>query len=360
MKVGIVIPTLNRTEFLLRQLSYYKRVACPHGIYIGDSSEPAQAQKLQEVVQSFSDSLNIYYEPYPHLNDMQTINALLKLVKEPYAAFVADDDFLCPNGLTQCAEYLSQHSDHSVAHGKALLCGFAGPHTQQFTTGPYPMGSLYGETASKRLVSFYERYFVPLFSVHRTEEFIQATEAAWDIPDKAFRELLPCGISAVQGNVKELDCLYLIRQTHPQRYVTADIFDWLTGEDWALSFGLFQKHLTEALVVQEGLSVEQAQEVVKEAFWMHLLTHLQRIWAKNYGSFEGDTSMLDDRVAALVRRFLGHKFYERVKYHVLQMKNRQYTLPGLRKTSSPYYKDFLPIYQTITEPIEWSGLQSSQ
>ena len=50
LKVGIVIPTIYRSEFLVRQLRYYAKVGCDHSIYIGDSSQGLHADQLQEAV----------------------------------------------------------------------------------------------------------------------------------------------------------------------------------------------------------------------------------------------------------------------------------------------------------------------
>ena len=38
-RVAILIPTKNRSEFLIRQLKYYASVDSVHPIYIGDSSD---------------------------------------------------------------------------------------------------------------------------------------------------------------------------------------------------------------------------------------------------------------------------------------------------------------------------------
>ena len=37
-KVAILIPTMNRSDFLIRQLNYYANVKSQHPIYIGDAS----------------------------------------------------------------------------------------------------------------------------------------------------------------------------------------------------------------------------------------------------------------------------------------------------------------------------------
>ena len=43
--VGIAIPTMNRSEFVIRQLNYYAQVGCHHTIYIVDSSPTDEFNK---------------------------------------------------------------------------------------------------------------------------------------------------------------------------------------------------------------------------------------------------------------------------------------------------------------------------
>ena len=45
LKVAILIPTMNRADFVIRQLQYYASVNCPHTIYIGDSSNQENSEK---------------------------------------------------------------------------------------------------------------------------------------------------------------------------------------------------------------------------------------------------------------------------------------------------------------------------
>ena len=47
-KVAIIIPTMNRADFLIRQLEYYKSVKSPHPIYIGDSSNKKEKSCVKQ------------------------------------------------------------------------------------------------------------------------------------------------------------------------------------------------------------------------------------------------------------------------------------------------------------------------
>ena len=58
--LGILIPTLNRSDFVVRQLNYYASVNCHYTIYLGDSSNAhhleavlSAIERLKFVLKSF-------------------------------------------------------------------------------------------------------------------------------------------------------------------------------------------------------------------------------------------------------------------------------------------------------------------
>ena len=67
--VAIIIPTKDRSQFLIRQLCYYASVNCPYTIYIGDGSKVEHANKIQSAVKKLKDKIKIVYVHYPDRND---------------------------------------------------------------------------------------------------------------------------------------------------------------------------------------------------------------------------------------------------------------------------------------------------
>ena len=57
----------------------------------------------------------------PGFNSVECVGKLVHMVSTPYAAFVADDDFLVPSALEQCADFLDVNQDYSAAHGLGIL-----------------------------------------------------------------------------------------------------------------------------------------------------------------------------------------------------------------------------------------------
>src|SRR5437867_1395368 len=107
----IIIPTINRPHFIKRLLHYYSSIATPLAILIGDSSQGDIAQEVRKQIEHYQNRLNVHYYDCAHLNDSQTIKALVHWAKTPYIVFVADDDFLVPRGLEQCVHFLEHNPD---------------------------------------------------------------------------------------------------------------------------------------------------------------------------------------------------------------------------------------------------------
>ena len=54
-------------------------------------------------------------------NDLQANHFLINNCKTNYLAWVADDDFLIPDGIRRAREFLETNDDFRVAYGSAIL-----------------------------------------------------------------------------------------------------------------------------------------------------------------------------------------------------------------------------------------------
>src|SRR3989344_4055848 len=86
MKVATIISTMNRPDFILRQFEFYELMDSPHPIYISDSSNEENAEKLKNGIKKFK-KLNITYQWAPPGKDC--LYLLLPLVKEKFAILLS-------------------------------------------------------------------------------------------------------------------------------------------------------------------------------------------------------------------------------------------------------------------------------
>jgi hypothetical protein len=60
-RVGIMIPTMNRADFLARELAYYGDVGSRNTIYVGDLSETSHADQTLKAIGGLKRRVNIVY-----------------------------------------------------------------------------------------------------------------------------------------------------------------------------------------------------------------------------------------------------------------------------------------------------------
>ena len=348
--LGIVIPTMNRPEFLIRQLAYYADVGCRYTVYVGDSSDPAELELTAQAVSRLQSRINIVHIPVPGMSASEATSHVLHLITEPYVTYIGDDDFLVPQSLEKCARFLEEHADFSTVHGVATMCGIPSDSAYGQVSGlqPYGQGQMEHGTARERLKGLLGKYYVTFFSVHRTEEFRGDVDAALEMADESFRgELLTSCLSIVRGKSKQLDCLYLVRQAKSQHGRLPDVYDWLTSPDWLPSYQTFRDLLAEALAQQDMLSTDEAREVVKEAFWSFLAGPLSRDWEATYGNGRSGRRNNLKRAAA---RFPAVRWLWNTMRSWNPGNHSRFTLPALLRPTSPYHADFMPIYRAMASP----------
>ena len=353
-KVAILIPTMNRSDFLIRQLRYYASVNSPHPIYIGDASNEEHRQRIQDECKKIGQKLTIHYHHWPEMNDRQTIAFLGETAEEKYCAFTGDDDFLIPDSLIKCAEFLEIYPDYGTAQGRAVLFTLKepGPFGAMNGVGPYwSRKEAEEKTAAERLLHFGRNYWVPQFSVHRQNEFLEDSINYRKITDKSFGELLHSFTFISKGKSKFIDCLYLIRQGHDARYVLSDALDWLTGSNWQPSFQLFMNSVSEGLVKVDNIKAEKAKEVVKQAF----RTYLLRAITKKH-KYKNKDRIAGKLFRDWIKGIPGTKMtvnMARTLFSIITSRTGSLSLPALLRHSSPYHKDFMPVYAAITkQPVK--------
>ena len=348
IKVAILIPTMNRSEFIIRQLKYYSSLGSPHPVYIGDASDKEHSERTKHASEKLNDQITIHYYHWPGHSDRQTMKRLGDVAKESYCAYNGDDDFLIPNSLSKCAEFLERNLDYRTAQGKAVLFGLkeTGPVGTVSWVGKYRSNNNAEEdTGVDRILNFAKNYWVPEPSVHRRTEYVEDSSIAAEIQDRAFGELLRCFTFITKGKSKFIDCLHLIRQAHDARpFSQFNTFEWLTGPEWVPSFTLFIDSVIEALMKVQNLTEDEAKNTVNKAIWSYLFISLKRSYIKKNNNQILFREWL--RGFMILRKMANNVRLVRSKFTA---KKGELSLPALLNPSSPYHKDFIPIYNVITD-----------
>ncbi len=116
--VAIIVPTMNRSNFIRRLLYYYSNCLIDNTVYIADSSDDEfHIKVIKEAITDVSHNLNVVYAHYPKTNIEEAKRLILNQVTEKYASYCGDDDFLVPSTLKKCAIFLDNNQDYSNCHG---------------------------------------------------------------------------------------------------------------------------------------------------------------------------------------------------------------------------------------------------
>ena len=323
--ISILIPTLNRSEFVIRALDYYAQTGFGGTICIGDSSEREHIEKTQRAIDRLNDRLDIVYrvlQKPPHMTQAGCVQRLADLVTTPYTVYAGDDDFLIPAGLDRCVDFLEHHPEYSAAHGARLKVKLR----SSGASGPIEIGHYVSETeyesenAAERWIGYMRNAFATHFYVHRTETWQRIYRGAGP-PELVhyLGEVLVCSNSVILGRIKRLDCLTSVFQVNDNlifSWETTPLFSLMNEANWSASVEVLRASIVEALVQEDGMSESEAEELFVRELWQH------------------------------VTGILVHQFQK--KYANARVAEPTSILPSLLDPANPHYEDFRHVHQVVS------------
>ncbi|MEK7507157.1 MAG: TIGR00180 family glycosyltransferase [Patescibacteria group bacterium] len=356
-RVGITIPTMNRSEFIIRQLKYYAKVGCPHTIYIVDSSPTDEFNKTDSYIKNLGDKINVvhkYFPPGPgHLE------FLYSLVEEDYLCFCGDDDYQIPDTLTKCAQFLNNNRDYESACGTSVTFrlkwhGQYKPYGELDRLADYPRYSVEFDTATERLNYFFDNYFTALVSVSRTENVKRNYKNTLEIKDLVIRdEILQCGLTLAAGKSKVIDSLGFIHQIHDQMpYHLPDIYDWISGDNWLESIRMLEKRVVKELMAIDKINERDAKTGFKQALWSYFNKQFPREYREKYLALPIKQLSKYKELKAKVGltfpalKYLYKKWSSKIKGQSIRLHY------GVLRPESKYYKDFKPVMDSFTGKLQ--------
>lgn len=354
-RVGILIPTMNRANFIVRLLNYYANLNSPHTIYIADSSNEENAKIIKKEINKLKDKLSISYLFTPSGDSVRSIIESLLVIQEKYVTFIGDDDYFVPSTLTACAEFLENNFDYHTAMGLSLTIRVAGGEVYGKLTGihDYPRYSIEANTASQRLLDYLGPCFTTITAAVLSTEcmlkYFQDGQQIKDISIKA--ELLPCCRMIIAGKSKILDQIGCVRQIHNAHFHLDDMFDHFTNPNWNPSYQEFRHQIVQNLVNKDNISVEEAEKVFKKAFWFNF----QKYLSAGYHNFVSEKKIIVSSYGNL-RTKIGSKLpiLKKIYRAVKQLFSNKYQLHyEVMQPKSKYYRDFKPIVDSLTQSNEF-------
>jgi len=355
--VGIIVPTMNRPDFVIRQLNYYASLDSPHTLYYADSSGPESAKKIKDEIEKLKNKLNAVYVASPAGDIVKSLVQLLSLVKEKYAVFVSDDDYWIPDALSECVEFLEKNSDYEIATGKSIM--FKTENNEVYgkikEIDDYAKYSVENDTASERLLAYLgEKSSTCITAVLRTDHFLKYNQDSLEIKDFSMRsELLISCLMLIAGKYKVIDKLGYVMQIHDTNsaHSAGDTFDWIIdNENWHSSYNLVRSKAVAALTAKDNISQEKAEQVFKQSMWFYLGTNLRGHYDRSIS--RGTMNTINP--AKQAKKSLRTKIATRLP--LLKKVYRQFIVPWLKRNQlqyevtrpgSKYYKDLQNIVDSL-------------
>jgi glycosyltransferase domain-containing protein len=359
---GIFIPTMNRVDHVIRQLRYYAYVRCPHTIYIGDSSPKEESYRIQNEINRLGDKIKAIYKYLPNHDSWQAHFAMILEVREKYICYSGDDDYQIPASVTKCIQFLEKNNDYSSASGYAVSFRLKTSSDHNLygdleRLADYPRQQIEDESASDRIVKFFNNYYVTHFSVNRTEILVKSWGQSKDMTDDTLKaEILPTSLPMIEGKSKILDCLGFIRQIHAGRTLILDLPILLVNEKWQSSYKILQSKLSEAISLKDKIGLDDAGKIAQKAFWGYIAKQLLKDYTSIYPDLFTYSKGSNHHSLKVLKANLGLKFptvksgYKQILRSLIGGGLAPLHYEVLQKRSK-YYKDFKTIMDSFTGKI---------
>ena len=341
--ITFLIPTINRSDLIIKYLNYLKMNKFNGQVLLGDSSNMEHYQKTENYIQQLDCEFEVqqFYFPnmYPHL----CIQEMLANIKFPYSMYIHDDDYLILDTLYKCVDFLDSNPEYSGVGGKGIACYINENNDNKIDeVYEYKVSEIMLDTAVKRLDELMNNYSVINFSLARTKDFLTRWPSNNDMQDRGIGgEYLPAAMLATQGKVKMVEDLFVVRQIHGRRSILPNYFDTFLLPAWGPSINFSLKYVAKHVAEIDSIPFNEAYEAVKNA-WM---TYYKKEFLSVYVY---DKKKLD--INNFAKSVPGLKpIYKLSKALLNKLVGRNpVSLSELLSVNSPYHNDFLKVYNVIT------------
>lgn len=295
-RVTVLIPTLNRTEFVVRALAFYARGGFTGRIILGDSSKAPHAQLVQAAVETHASRLNIHLEPLPkdrYPTMAECVQRMVDLVETPYMVMVPDDDLHMPGSLRAAPDFLDGHPGYVGAMGERLNIKLG----RVTPWGPvdWAIMARYADFENpdpvRRLVYYTAHGLSLYYAVMRSDIWRACLTASQTLNLPYFgEEFLPNCLSVIRGRFKILPRLGPIAQTDDSGGI------WRRNTSYGLindpRWPAFREGLMDMLgrelvdAASPDMTLDEARRIIDREIWRNLVllmpSHFAMTHTPNY------------------------------------------------------------------------------
>ena len=266
---SVVIPTFEGTPFLKRTLDYFRHVSFKGRVVLADNSSGDHRKFVAACSGDYPDLRLEVFAFAENIRFLDKMTATLEKIDTQFVLLHAHDDFMLPDGVEQCVDFLAGNPGYSVARGRIAMFALARNASEpsaQVTVSlvPHPMRGYEQPDAVERLLAHIERYASTFYSVHRRASLLESfrlTERATQ--NVIFFQYLSSCIAALQGKIWCSDRLFYVRQGHTDswsgRLKNGDYEHWpmlITSPDFSRYYQEFRTTLAQYVESKSGVPAD--------------------------------------------------------------------------------------------------------
>lgn len=375
--ITIIIPTYNRSHYLARILQYYKEQNTNIPILVADSSSKTESRANLAVVDSVSKNLKVELK-YFETNESwlassafygKVISALM-YCESKFVVLCADDDFIVPDAIRKCTQFLEENPDYSIAHGRSARVFYLEKQRNfdsDLLSVTFGQRTIENNDPCLRLQDHLNGYAPTFYSVHRRADLLSNFQnMISNTSNYHFGELLLSCLSIIQGKSKCLDLLYMVRQSIVGS-TGASVPRWsatLAADDFEKQYAKFSDCLLAEVAASDKSSPTQFsssefRSIIDDSFH-NFATHMLRNKSKRpYKEFFVRVYLIIKLFPSILSALFNHEkrrdliespkqTLRRVKYkNNTNIRHDPMSLYHLLNAEYVYHKDFFPIYESL-------------
>ena len=339
---SILIPTINRPEFIIRYIDYLELSNFQGELLIGDSSDIFEFNKTLNHIKDNTFSFKIIHQSHPNKMHYEVIRELLPYISMPFSLFMCDDDFIIVETLNKAIDFLNKNLDYSAVGGRGIMC-YTSYNDNCFKINylhKIDFNNILEDTSIERLHNLiHSKHNVIAYSISRTKDLI----LRWPISDlfdeKTLAiEILPCLTIPIQGKLFVLEDLFVIRTNHSKRIMLPSKFNMILDPKWNHAYKFTIQYLTNLTInlkqnqMNYDLVYKSVNDLVTKYFLRELSNAYNRLNKKN----------------PKYNLQLLYKIKSLILYKSKVFLKKEISLKSVQNKNSRDYKNFNNVYKILT------------
>ncbi len=266
---SLVIPSINRPNFLKQYVDFLEYQNFDGEVIIGDSSNDENYKIFEEYYKSKKLPFRITHLQKKNKDHFEVVRELVPLIKFEYSMYICDDDYILYKNVKKCINFLKENNDYSVVGGISLGIVLNSKNTNQIDfIDELNFYELLEDKASLRLKKLAEEYSVIAYSISRTSDL----KKRWLINTKMTSrdiavEVHPCFHMAVEGKVKKINDIFVFRLLHSKRILDPALpLDRFLNPKYFISIKESINILSKIISIKENIDDIAAESLVKISY----------------------------------------------------------------------------------------------